>query len=168
MTRFQPRFWRRWLPLALFGALAVSGCGSSDDSANAFAPGTGGTADGAGAGGTAGSAGTRGDGAAGAGGDQLGDPPGVEAAVPGFFTNPFEELFADPDRSPLDDTSTLEAAAEYADAARAYLPMLPRDTYPYLHAMSQHVIDGSHDGLHDFAFGLELILDGLEELPDEL
>jgi hypothetical protein len=32
--------------------------------------------------------------------------------------------------------------------------------------MSLEVIEGRHDGLHDFAFGLELILDGLERLAD--
>jgi AcrR family transcriptional regulator len=51
---------------------------------------------------------------------------------------------------------------DYAREAKAFLPMLPPDQYPYLHGLSQQVIDGSHDGLHDFQFGLELLLDGLE------
>lgn len=51
---------------------------------------------------------------------------------------------------------------EYASAAAAYLPMLPASTYPYMHEMTARVADGSHDGTLDFAFGLELILDGLE------
>jgi AcrR family transcriptional regulator len=51
---------------------------------------------------------------------------------------------------------------EYASAAAAYLPMLPADLYPYMHELSARVADGSHDGTLDFAFGLELILDGLE------
>ncbi len=53
---------------------------------------------------------------------------------------------------------------EYPAAAAAYLPMLPAATYPYMHALTAHVADGSHDGTLDFAFGLELILDGLERL----
>ncbi|MCI0572279.1 MAG: TetR/AcrR family transcriptional regulator C-terminal domain-containing protein [Myxococcaceae bacterium] len=53
---------------------------------------------------------------------------------------------------------------EYAVAAKAFLPKLPADRYPYLRGLSQQVIDGSHDGLHDFQFGLELILDGLERV----
>lgn len=53
---------------------------------------------------------------------------------------------------------------EYASAAASYLPMLPADTYPYMHELSRGVADGSHDGTHDFSFGLELILDGLDRL----
>jgi hypothetical protein len=33
-----------------------------------------------------------------------------------------------------------------------------------MHAMSRLVIDGKHDGLQDFTFGLDLRLDGLERL----
>jgi AcrR family transcriptional regulator len=53
---------------------------------------------------------------------------------------------------------------EYASAAAAYLSMLPADVYPYMHDLTVRVADGSHDGTLDFAFGLELILDGLERL----
>lgn len=51
---------------------------------------------------------------------------------------------------------------EYAQMAKAFLPQLPPDRYPYMYALSQQVIEGRHNGLHDFHFGLELILDGLE------
>jgi len=54
--------------------------------------------------------------------------------------------------------------AEYADVAKAYLPMIPEARYPYLNAMTQQVINGNHKGLHSFEFGLDLILDGLERL----
>jgi hypothetical protein len=53
---------------------------------------------------------------------------------------------------------------DYASAAAAFLPRIPRDRYPHLHGLSRQVIDGSYDGMHDFAFGLELILDGLERI----
>lgn len=53
---------------------------------------------------------------------------------------------------------------EYASAAAAYLPMLPADVYPYMHELTVQVANGSHDGTLDFAFGLELILDGVERL----
>jgi AcrR family transcriptional regulator len=53
---------------------------------------------------------------------------------------------------------------EYAPAAKAFLPLIPPEQYPYLNGLSQEVIAGRHDGLHDFQFGLELILDGLERL----
>lgn len=56
---------------------------------------------------------------------------------------------------------------EYADAAQEFLPMIPADQYPYLNGMSQQIIDRKHDGLHDFEFGLNLILDGLEQLLKE-
>ena len=53
---------------------------------------------------------------------------------------------------------------EYAHVAKAFLPMIPPDQYPWLNGLSQQVIDGRYDGLHDFGFGLDLILDGLERL----
>jgi hypothetical protein len=55
-------------------------------------------------------------------------------------------------------------AGEYRDVAREYLPQLPPEKYPHLARMTRHIIDGEYDGLHDFDFGLNLILDGLERL----
>ena len=57
--------------------------------------------------------------------------------------------------------------SEYADAAKQYLSLVPAEQYPYLNALSQQVIDGSHHGMQDFNFGLELILDGLNRLLSE-
>ncbi len=53
---------------------------------------------------------------------------------------------------------------EYAEVAKAYLPQIPVEEYPYLNGMSQEVISGHHDGLHELQFGLDLILAGLEQL----
>jgi AcrR family transcriptional regulator len=53
---------------------------------------------------------------------------------------------------------------EYAQVAKAFLPMIPEDEYPYLHGLSRQVIAGKHDGVQDFEFGLDLILDGLEKV----
>ena len=53
---------------------------------------------------------------------------------------------------------------QYADAASEFLPQLPADQYPYLTEMSQHVISGQHNGLHDFEFGLEVLLAGFEKM----
>ena len=50
----------------------------------------------------------------------------------------------------------------YASAAADYLPMIPATQYPYMHDLSRQVAEGTHDGTHDFSFGLELILEGLE------
>jgi AcrR family transcriptional regulator len=52
---------------------------------------------------------------------------------------------------------------EYAKAAQDYLPHIPADKYPYMNRLTQHLIDGHYDGIADFNFGLELILDGLEQ-----
>lgn len=54
--------------------------------------------------------------------------------------------------------------SEYATAAEGFLPRIPADRYPHMNALAQLVIDGKHTGIADFAFGLELILDGLERL----
>jgi len=54
--------------------------------------------------------------------------------------------------------------ADYAAAAEQYLPMIPASQYPYLNAMASMIIDGSHSGVNDFEFGLDLILDGLGNL----
>ena len=53
---------------------------------------------------------------------------------------------------------------EYANTAEQFLPLIPVEQYPYLNALSQQVIDGTHVGIQDFNFGLDLILDGLERL----
>ena len=53
---------------------------------------------------------------------------------------------------------------EYASAAAAYLPMLPVEQYPHMHELSRLVAEREYDGMHDFLFGLELILDGLDRL----
>lgn len=58
-------------------------------------------------------------------------------------------------------------SSEYADVAEDYISMIPEKQYPYLNALSQRVITGKYDGVHDFEFGLNLILDGLEKLRDE-
>lgn len=54
--------------------------------------------------------------------------------------------------------------AEYASAASKFLPLIPPEQFPYLNGMSQEVIAGRHDGLHQLELGLELLLDGLERL----
>jgi AcrR family transcriptional regulator len=54
--------------------------------------------------------------------------------------------------------------SEYAAAAAQFLPMIPVEQFPYLNGMSQEVIAGRHDGLHDLELGLDLILEGLERM----
>ncbi|MFI9410581.1 TetR/AcrR family transcriptional regulator C-terminal domain-containing protein [Nocardia gamkensis] len=54
--------------------------------------------------------------------------------------------------------------SDYASAAQHFLPLIPADEFPHMNALAQLVIDGTHSGIADFGFGLELILDGLERL----
>jgi AcrR family transcriptional regulator len=54
--------------------------------------------------------------------------------------------------------------SQYASAAKAFLHLIPVEQFPYLNGMSQEVIAGRHDGLHQLEFGLELILAGLEKI----
>ena len=53
---------------------------------------------------------------------------------------------------------------EYIPAAKKFLPMIPKETHPYMHSMSLAIIDGTHDGIQDFNFGLELIVESLDRL----
>jgi Tetracyclin repressor-like, C-terminal domain/Bacterial regulatory proteins, tetR family len=52
--------------------------------------------------------------------------------------------------------------ADYGKAAQQGLALIPADKYPYLNQLTHQVINGNYDGIHDFEFGLELILNGLE------
>ncbi len=54
--------------------------------------------------------------------------------------------------------------AEYASAAKHFLPLIPAGQLPHLVGMSQEVIAGRHDGMHHLEMGLELLLDGFERL----
>ena len=54
-------------------------------------------------------------------------------------------------------------ASEYKKVAQQYLPYLSKTELPHVRAMTQSIVDGTHDGLQDFDFGLELIIEGLEK-----
>ncbi len=64
----------------------------------------------------------------------------------------------------LQELNFLIETTEYVKTAKEYLPNIPADKYPYMHRLTHHLIDGNYDGIADFDFGLELILDGLEKL----
>lgn len=59
-------------------------------------------------------------------------------------------------------------AKDYSATAAAFLSYIPADRYPYMNRLTHYVIDGSYDGLHDFEFGLELILDGLDKFRESV
>ncbi|WP_084510782.1 TetR/AcrR family transcriptional regulator C-terminal domain-containing protein [Nocardia lijiangensis] len=58
------------------------------------------------------------------------------------------------------------APSEYIAAATHFLPRIPESTHPHMNALTRLVIDGEHDGIAEFEFGLDLVLDGLERLLD--
>jgi AcrR family transcriptional regulator len=69
---------------------------------------------------------------------------------------------------------------EYSQAAKDFVSLIPgdreallrwrslsqrsADCYPYMNQLTHYVMEGRYDGLHDFEFGLGLILDGLDRL----
>lgn len=53
--------------------------------------------------------------------------------------------------------------SEFSDVAEQYLPQIPESDYPYLNALSQQIIQGKQDGIQEFDFGLELLLNGLAQ-----
>ncbi len=52
--------------------------------------------------------------------------------------------------------------SEYKAAAAQYLPMISIEDYPFMHEAAVQIIDGKYDGVVQFDFGMELILDGLK------
>jgi AcrR family transcriptional regulator len=54
--------------------------------------------------------------------------------------------------------------AEYASAAKGFLPMIPPEQFPHLNGLSREVIAGRHDGLQQLELGLDLLLDGFERI----
>ena len=54
--------------------------------------------------------------------------------------------------------------SEFKAAAKEFLPTIPKDTHPYMHGMSLSIINGTHDGMQDFHFGLNLILESLDQV----
>ncbi len=52
--------------------------------------------------------------------------------------------------------------ADYSEAAAMGLSLIPADQYPYMNQLTHYVMEGRYDGIHDFKFGLELILNGLD------
>lgn len=60
-----------------------------------------------------------------------------------------------------------EDGASTEEMAEAILAYIPAEEYPYLHRMASHAMKVGYDADADFAFGLEIILDGLERVLDE-
>ena len=56
---------------------------------------------------------------------------------------------------------------DYSDAANRFLPLIPAEKYPYMNALTHEIIEKKYDGICNFEFGLEIILDGLDRLRDK-
>lgn len=54
-------------------------------------------------------------------------------------------------------------APDYAAAAADYIDHISAETYPFMNLLSRMVAEGSHSGVSDFEFGLDLIIDGLAQ-----
>jgi len=57
-----------------------------------------------------------------------------------------------------------EGDASPEEIAEAILSVIPAEEYPYLHRMASYAMREGYDAEADFAFGLEIILDGLERI----
>jgi len=57
--------------------------------------------------------------------------------------------------------------ASTEEMAEALLAYIPPEEYPYLHRMASHAMASGYDAEQDFAYGLEVILDGLERILSE-
>jgi AcrR family transcriptional regulator len=52
------------------------------------------------------------------------------------------------------------------EMAEALREIIPAETYPHLHRMATHAMQAGYDAEADFAFGLDVILDGLQRVLD--
>lgn len=50
---------------------------------------------------------------------------------------------------------------DYRMAAATYIDQIPQDRLPHMHAAALAIITGDYDGLTQFEFGLDLLLEGL-------
>jgi len=57
-----------------------------------------------------------------------------------------------------------ESDASPEERAEMILAYIPPDQYPHLHRMASYAMQSGYDAEADFAFGLEIILDGLERI----
>lgn len=60
------------------------------------------------------------------------------------------------------------AQSEFASAAAAHRDRVPAERYPRIAELTVLVVEGRYDGINHLAFGLDLLLDRLEELRLEL
>lgn len=54
---------------------------------------------------------------------------------------------------------------DYAQVAGEFLSQIPPEEYPHFVELTRRVANGGHSGIHQFEFGLDLLLDGLDRYP---
>ncbi|AFY37944.1 transcriptional regulator, TetR family [[Leptolyngbya] sp. PCC 7376] len=57
-------------------------------------------------------------------------------------------------------------ASEYAKVAAEFVHLIPVDQYPYLNGLTHHVIKGQYNGIHNFEFGLDVLLAGFGKMQE--
>lgn len=78
----------------------------------------------------------------------------LDSYIYGFGIQQFNFSAGDDDMSP-------------EERAEMILAFIPPDQYPYLHRMATQATQTGYDAEADFAFGLEIVLDGLQRVLDE-
>lgn len=51
---------------------------------------------------------------------------------------------------------------DFAEVAQNHLHLVPEDKFPHMAKMTHSMINGEHDGLHDFEWGFKILLHGME------
>jgi AcrR family transcriptional regulator len=59
-------------------------------------------------------------------------------------------------------------ATEYANMAGQFIDQIPAAQYPYMNRLTQRVMAGQYNGLHNFEFGLDLLLNSLDALRAQI
>jgi AcrR family transcriptional regulator len=59
------------------------------------------------------------------------------------------------------------AESDYAKEAKDFESYIPFDIYPSMSGLSKMIIEKTYNGIQDFNFGLEFIIDGLEKSLNE-
>lgn len=55
------------------------------------------------------------------------------------------------------------APEEYAQSAKEYVHMIPKERLPYLHQMTVEVMEQRYSGINEFEWGFKLVLDGIQK-----
>lgn len=60
------------------------------------------------------------------------------------------------------------APEEYGPKGEEFLPVIPPSEFPHLREMAEAVIHGKHDGINHLEWGVDVLLDGMEQTLERL